>query len=74
MFFLVCGEPTNLLESYQRIIGGNDAPEGTIPWQTLLTLNGNRGGGMVIGDRWVMTAAHVLVNNGREATNQTLQV
>uniref|UniRef100_A0A673A7A1 complement subcomponent C1r n=1 Tax=Sphaeramia orbicularis TaxID=375764 RepID=A0A673A7A1_9TELE len=61
VFFPVCGQPTNLLSSYQRIIGGSDAPEGAIPWQTLLTVDGNRGGGMVIADRWVMTAAHVLV-------------
>jgi len=33
------------------------------PWQVLLNVKG-RAGGFVIGDRWIMTAAHVLVHNG----------
>uniref|UniRef100_A0A667X2T4 Complement component 1, r subcomponent n=1 Tax=Myripristis murdjan TaxID=586833 RepID=A0A667X2T4_9TELE len=59
----VCGQPTKLISGFQRILGGATAPDNTIPWQVMLTVNG-RGGGMVIGDHWVMTAAHNLVDKG----------
>uniref|UniRef100_A0A667X1Z2 Complement component 1, r subcomponent n=1 Tax=Myripristis murdjan TaxID=586833 RepID=A0A667X1Z2_9TELE len=60
----VCGKPTKLLSSFQRILGGAKAPDNTIPWQVMLKVNGGKGGGMVIGDHWVMTAAHNLVDKG----------
>ena len=56
---IVCGCPTVKLSGFGRILGGEPAPAGSFPWQVLLTGNG-RGGGIVIGDRWIMTAAHVL--------------
>ncbi|XP_056143060.1 complement component 1, r subcomponent [Lampris incognitus] len=59
----VCGEPTAQITGIQRILGGETAPANSIPWQVMLTVNGGRGGGIVIGDRWIMTAAHVLTNS-----------
>eukprot|EP00064_Thunnus_orientalis_P013210 superscaffoldBa00002117_g13247 len=70
----VCGQPTKLISAYQRIIGGSEAPVDTIPWQVLLNIDGRRGGGMVIGDRWVMTAAHNLIYNGEKASNETVRI
>nr|XP_019948213.1 PREDICTED: uncharacterized protein LOC109633063 [Paralichthys olivaceus] len=70
----VCGRPTQHLSAYQRIIGGNIAPENTIPWQVLVSVNGGRGGGMVIADRWIMTAAHVVVQEGNSASNDTIRI
>ncbi|XP_068591550.1 ovochymase [Cebidichthys violaceus] len=70
----VCGQPTKLISAYQRIIGGSDAPDNTIPWQVLLSVDGARGGGMVIGDRWIMTAAHNLIKNGNPVSNETLRI
>ncbi|XP_070690977.1 ovochymase [Pempheris klunzingeri] len=70
----VCGKPRENIYAYQRIIGGSDAPENTIPWQVLLSIDGQRGGGMVIADRWIMTAAHVLAHNGEKASNATVRV
>lgn len=70
----VCGQPTNHINEYQRIFGGQDAPDNTIPWQVLLSVRGNRGGGMVIGDRWVMTAAHNVVERGAVVANEFLRV
>uniref|UniRef100_G3P746 complement subcomponent C1r n=4 Tax=Gasterosteus aculeatus aculeatus TaxID=481459 RepID=G3P746_GASAC len=70
----VCGQPTTLLSSYQRIIGGSDAPENSIPWQVLLSLNGHRGGGMVIGDRWIMTAAHNVMANGNPVSSENVRI
>uniref|UniRef100_A0A673Z7I2 trypsin n=1 Tax=Salmo trutta TaxID=8032 RepID=A0A673Z7I2_SALTR len=55
----VCGRPTVNLPGFGRILGGKPAPAGSFPWQVLLIVNG-RGGGIVIGDCWIMTAAHVL--------------
>ncbi|XP_034029542.1 uncharacterized protein LOC117513470 [Thalassophryne amazonica] len=69
----VCGEPTNDLPAFQRILGGSSAPEGTIPWQVLLNAF-NRGGGMVIADRWILTAAHVLQQKGERSPIETIKV
>ncbi|XP_070823318.1 complement C1r-A subcomponent-like [Chaetodon trifascialis] len=70
----VCGQPTKLISAYQRIIGGREAPDDTIPWQVLLSVDGQRAGGMVIADRWIMTAAHVLKHNGEEASNKVVRI
>ncbi|XP_054477310.1 uncharacterized protein LOC129109306 [Anoplopoma fimbria] len=70
----VCGQPTKLISAYQRIIGGHEAPEDTIPWQVLLSVDGARGGGMVVGDRWIMTAAHNVVHNGIQVSKETVRI
>uniref|UniRef100_A0A674EUZ9 Vitamin K-dependent protein C n=1 Tax=Salmo trutta TaxID=8032 RepID=A0A674EUZ9_SALTR len=59
---LLCGRPMVSIEIHQRILGGEVAPKGTFPWQMLLSMEGGRSGGMVIGDRWILTAAHGLVH------------
>ena len=70
----VCGQPTKLISTYQRIIGGSGAPDNTIPWQALLNIDGIRVGGMVIADHWIMTAAHDLIHNGKQVANGTVRV
>ncbi|KAM8734602.1 complement C1r subcomponent-like isoform 1-T1 [Acanthopagrus schlegelii] len=70
----VCGQPTVLIPAYQRIIGGSEAPENTIPWQVLLNVDGQRAGGMVIADRWIMTAASLLVHEGNVAPKESVRV
>uniref|UniRef100_A0A3Q1JK07 complement subcomponent C1r n=1 Tax=Anabas testudineus TaxID=64144 RepID=A0A3Q1JK07_ANATE len=70
----VCGQPTKRISVYQRIIGGSDAPDDTIPWQVMMNIEGGRGGGMIIADRWIMTAAHVVSNQGILASNDTVKV
>ncbi|KAI4896909.1 hypothetical protein NFI96_031595 [Prochilodus magdalenae] len=57
--FPVCGRPTADLSKRGRVLGGVEAPTGSFPWQVFLTTSG-RGGAIVIGDRWLMTAAHNL--------------
>ncbi|XP_075441099.1 complement C1r subcomponent isoform X2 [Ascaphus truei] len=56
----VCGKPDNAVTRISRILGGTLAAAGNFPWQVLVDTNG-RAGGVLIGDRWVLTAAHVLV-------------
>ncbi|CAN9513724.1 unnamed protein product [Ophioblennius macclurei] len=70
----VCGQPTKRIRSYQRIIGGSNAPDDTIPWQVLLNVEGGRGGGVVIADRWIMTAAHVLMKNREIVSNTSVKI
>ncbi|KAM9851559.1 complement component 1, r subcomponent [Aulostomus maculatus] len=70
----VCGQPTQRISSFQRIIAGSTAPEGAIPWQVLLNIDGQRAGGIVIDDRWVLTAAHTLVHNGQQAQIDSVQI
>lgn len=47
-----------------RIVGGIEAPEGTLPWQVSLfsAAFGHFCGGTILGDTWVITAAHCLTN------------
>lgn len=63
-----------LIPNYQRIIGGSEAPQHTIPWQTMLSVDGQRAGGMVISDRWILTAAHVLDRQGIRAAAENVRV
>ncbi|KAL6488935.1 hypothetical protein MHYP_G00026760 [Metynnis hypsauchen] len=55
----VCGRPGVDLSKRGRVLGGKTAPEGSFPWQVFL-MSGGRGGAIVIGDQWLMTAAHNL--------------
>lgn len=54
-FFVVCGvTPLNT-----RIVGGEDAPPGSWPWQVSLQRFGDHFcGGSLINKEWVMSAAH----------------
>ncbi|XP_039375593.1 complement C1s subcomponent [Mauremys reevesii] len=54
----VCGIPSTPIEEQQRIFGGTRAKPGNFPWQILF--QNPQGGGVLISDRWVLTAAHVL--------------
>ncbi|KAJ8287792.1 hypothetical protein COCON_G00004510 [Conger conger] len=58
--FPVCGRPQVTLSGHQRVLGGADAPAGAVPWQVYLKIHGF-GGASVIGDQWLLTAAHNVV-------------
>lgn len=73
-FHLVCGQSLNPISGHQRIIGGNQAESNSIPWQVLLSISGNRAGGMVIADRWILTAAHVLKSSGSTVLTNSVRV
>lgn len=68
----VCGKPTKLISTYQRIIGSS--ADNTIPWHVLLDINGRTGGGMLIADSWIMTAAHVLTHYGNITSSEAVRV
>ncbi|KAL0985332.1 hypothetical protein UPYG_G00155600 [Umbra pygmaea] len=70
----VCGKPTVSISGFQRILGGDKAPKNTIPWQVLLNVDGGRGGAMVIGDHWIMTAASSLFNDGNLVKKEKVRV
>ncbi|NXO91132.1 C1S protein, partial [Certhia brachydactyla] len=54
----VCGVPSNPIRDTGRIFGGTRAEKGNFPWQVYFS--DPRASGVLISDRWVMTAAHVL--------------
>lgn len=55
-------------------MGGSEGPDNTIPWHVLLYINGQIGGGMVIADRWILTAAHILTHDGNLVSKDDVQV
>lgn len=67
----VCGKPVNPVEQRQRIIGGTSAKLGNFPWQAYTNIHG-RGGGALLGDRWILTAAHTLYPKNQENTGRQL--
>ncbi|XP_066214314.1 complement C1r subcomponent [Saccopteryx leptura] len=62
----VCGKPDHPVVEKQRIIGGRTAKTGNFPWQALTDIYG-RGGGALLGDRWILTAAHTLYPKEHQA-------
>ncbi|XP_054552434.1 complement C1r subcomponent [Talpa occidentalis] len=64
----VCGKPVNPVEQKQRIIGGKVAEMGNFPWQAFTSIYG-RGGGALLGDRWILTAAHTLYPKNHDGAN-----
>lgn len=61
LYILVCGVPHTPIEETGRIFGGWAAKAGNFPWQVYF--HNPRGGGALISDRWILTAAHVLDGN-----------
>ncbi|XP_043935097.1 complement C1s subcomponent-like [Protopterus annectens] len=57
----VCGNLTNPPQPIQRIIKGEFAEKGNFPWQVFF--EEPRGGGALIGEQWVLTAAHIAEHN-----------
>lgn len=62
----VCGKPLHPVEQRQRIIGGLKAKLGNFPWQAYTNIHGP-GGGALLGDRWILTAAHTINPKDHEA-------
>ena len=71
----VCGKPVNPVTQKERIIGGQPARPGNFPWQAFTTIYGP-GGGALLGDRWILTAAHTIYpkypNKGKNTNPRTL--
>ncbi|NP_001268589.1 calcium-dependent serine proteinase precursor [Mesocricetus auratus] len=57
----VCGVPTEPFRIQQRIFGGFPAKIQSFPWQVFFEFP--RAGGALIGEHWVLTAAHVVEGN-----------
>ncbi|KAM6434900.1 mannan-binding lectin serine protease 2 isoform 1-T2 [Liasis olivaceus] len=68
----VCGVQTS--NTLKRIFGGQKALPGQFPWQVLITdAQGTTGGGALLYDNWILTAAHVL-SSPADAFSLTLKL
>ncbi|XP_075884572.1 mannan-binding lectin serine protease 1 [Nelusetta ayraudi] len=72
-----CGRPARSLPAQvKRIVGGRGAVPGLFPWQVLLSVEDQSrvpegrwfGSGALLTPRWVLTAAHVLLSQRRDAS------
>uniref|UniRef100_A0A8C4WGV4 Complement C1r n=1 Tax=Gopherus evgoodei TaxID=1825980 RepID=A0A8C4WGV4_9SAUR len=66
----VCGKPDKPITGIQRIIGGSTAPPGSFPWQAKTRMVG-MGGGALLGDRWILTAAHTIYPKQHDSVTET---
>ncbi|XP_053411996.1 complement C1r subcomponent-like protein isoform X1 [Nycticebus coucang] len=55
----VCGRPVIPIAQNQTTLGSSKAKLGNFPWQAFTSIYG-RGGGALLGDRWILTAAHTI--------------
>ncbi|XP_078011829.1 complement C1r subcomponent-like protein isoform X2 [Phascolarctos cinereus] len=55
----VCGQPSTPIDQNQGAPGTAKAKLGNFPWQALTIIYG-RGGGALLRDRWILTAAHTI--------------
>ncbi|KAM8912450.1 complement C1r subcomponent-like protein isoform 1-T1 [Lycaon pictus] len=55
----VCGRPVAPIAQSQEAAGSSRAKLGNFPWQAFTSIYG-RGGGALLGDRWILTAAHTI--------------
>nr|XP_056721367.1 mannan-binding lectin serine protease 2 [Euleptes europaea] len=68
----VCGVQHS--KPLKRIFGGKRAKPGQFPWQVLITdRQGVTGGGALLYDNWILTAAHVIADPA-EASSLTLKM
>ncbi|XP_003496121.1 complement C1r subcomponent-like protein [Cricetulus griseus] len=55
----VCGRPVIPIAQNPKTSGSSPAKLGNFPWQAFTSIYG-RGGGALLGDRWILTAAHTI--------------
>ncbi|KAF6338955.1 complement C1r subcomponent like [Rhinolophus ferrumequinum] len=55
----VCGRPVTPITPNQEAQGSSKAKLGNFPWQAFTNIHG-RAGGALLGDRWILTAAHTI--------------
>ncbi|XP_048374735.1 mannan-binding lectin serine protease 2 isoform X1 [Sphaerodactylus townsendi] len=68
----VCG--VQYAKPLRRIYGGKRAKHGQFPWQVLIVdRQGVTGGGALLYDNWILTAAHVITNPA-DASSLTLKM
>lgn len=59
-----CGRPLVGLARHKRVLGGHLAPQRAFPWHSFIE-NLHRGGGVVIAEKWILTAANVVMNKNQ---------
>ncbi|XP_074125193.1 complement C1r subcomponent-like protein isoform X2 [Sminthopsis crassicaudata] len=70
----VCGQPFIPIDQDQGALDASKAKLGNFPWQALTIIYG-RGGGALLGDRWILTAAHTIYpKDSFSQKNQTVEV
>ncbi|XP_036434174.1 complement C1s subcomponent-like [Colossoma macropomum] len=60
----VCGRPSAALTRRKRVLGGQLAPQRAFPWHVFMH-QPVRGGGAIIAEQWILTAANNLMSNNQ---------
>ncbi|XP_020143250.2 complement C1r subcomponent-like protein [Microcebus murinus] len=69
----VCGRPVVPVAQNQTTPGSPRANLGNFPWQAFTSIYG-RGGGALLGDRWILTAAHTIFPKDSVSLRRKLSV
>ncbi|XP_027005474.1 complement C1r-A subcomponent-like isoform X1 [Tachysurus fulvidraco] len=69
---LECGHPLVGLERHKRVLGGHRAPQRAFPWYAFISPL--HGGGTIIAEKWILTAANVISNQINDPTKLKVYV
>ncbi|ELV09737.1 Complement C1r subcomponent-like protein [Tupaia chinensis] len=69
----VCGRPVIPIAQNHKTHGSSRAKPGNFPWQAFTNIYG-RGGGALLGDRWILTAAHTIYPKDSISARRNLSV
>ncbi|XP_017555936.1 complement C1s subcomponent-like isoform X2 [Pygocentrus nattereri] len=69
----VCGRPSAALTRHKRVLGGQLASQRAFPWHVFMH-QPVRGGGAIISEQWILTAANNLMSNNQPVSPDKVKI